>query len=117
MNKTEPVTAKSEEKEKETELDSIEYRIAKRGEKIVLDLKKNLGRSCFRYAVAENEKGANGFTYSIYASYSDGEKKTVGSITDFSASREGTESFCRLLARMLATPLSLESIYEDSLTP
>lgn len=113
MHQTEATAAELDNEE----TDSIESRIAKRGERMILDLKKNLGHSRFRYAVTERERGAGGFTYSIYASYADEEKSTVGAITDFSASREGAECFCRLLARMLATPLSLEAIYEDSLTP
>jgi hypothetical protein len=97
--------------------DEIEARMAQRAERTVLHLKKSLGRTRFRYVLAERHSDEYGLTYSIYAEYRDEKKKTVGSIPDFSPIRETAEAFCRLLARTLATPLSLEAIYEDSYTP
>ena len=92
--------------------ESIEALIEKRGEKMILLLKKSLGKKLFRYALGEGE-----LTYSVYAEYLDEKTHTVGSVPDFSNEKEPAEAFCRLLARILATPLSLEAIYEDSLTP
>ena len=91
---------------------SIEAEMEKRGEKMILLLKKALGRKLFRYALGEGEN-----TYSVYAEYKDERTHTVGSVPDFSSEKESAEAFCRLLSRILATPLSLEAIYEDSLTP
>ncbi len=101
---------------KETITDEIEARMQMRGERSVLYLSKNLGPTHFRYILAERlEDGAP--LYSIYAEFKDGERHTVGSIPDFSPLKETSEAFCRLLARTLATPLSLEDIYEDMFTP
>ena len=96
---------------------SIEECLEKKGEHIVLHLKKNLGHAHFRYVLAEGKDENGCDTYSVYAEYTDENAHTVGGVPDFSDSREMSESFCRLLARTLATPLSLEAIYEDSLTP
>jgi len=96
---------------------SIEECLEKKGEHIVLHLKKNLGNAHFRYVLSEGKNVEGCVTYSVYAEYTDGKAHTVGGVPDFSDSRELSESFCRLLARTLATPLSLEAIYEDSLTP
>ena len=96
--------------------DEIALRMKERGERTVLHLKKDLGLSHFRYILAERlEEGAP--IYSIYADFKDEETHTVGSIPDFSPLKETSEAFCRLLARTLATPLSLEAIYEDTFTP
>ncbi len=96
--------------------EDIAIRMQKRGERTVLHLRKDLGLAHFRYILAERlEEGAP--MYSIYAEFKDEELHTVGSIPDFSPLRETAEAFCRLLARTLATPLSLEAIYEDTFTP
>ncbi len=101
---------------KDIATDSIEARMQEREEKAVLHLSKNLGLAHFRYILAERmEEGAP--LYSIYAEFKDDEMHTIGSIPDFSPLRETSEAFCRLLARTLATPLSLEAIYEDAFTP
>ncbi len=106
---------------------TLEEAVAERGEKVVLLLKKSVGRKHFRYALGEGaaplpcitdgdaRRGA--MTYSVYAEYRDDEVHTVGSVPDFSCERVTAEGFCRLLARILATPLSLDAIYEDSFTP
>lgn len=91
---------------------SIEETMQARGERMILLLKKSLGKRHFRYALGE---GAD--TYSVYAEYKDESTHTLGSVPDFSNEREVAEGFCRLLSRILATPLSLEAIYEDSVTP
>ena len=101
---------------KETVTEEIALRMQERGERTVLHLRKDLGLSHFRYVLAERlEEGAP--IYSIYAEFRDEQMHTVGSIPDFSPLRETSEAFCRLLARTLATPLSLEAIYEDAFTP
>ena len=91
---------------------TLEKAIAARGERMILLLEKSLGRRRFRYALG---KGAD--TYSVYAEYKDEGAHTLGSVPDFSNEKDVAEGFCRLLFRILATPLSLEAIYEDSLTP
>ena len=90
----------------------LEEAIEARGEKMILLLSKSLGKRRFRYAIGEG-----GNSYSVYAEYTDEKSHTVGAVTDFSNEKEIAEGFCRLLSRILATPLSLEAIYEDSLTP
>lgn len=106
---------------------TLEDAVAERGEKVVLLLKKSLGRKHFRYALGEGpaplpcmtdgDARRDALTYSVYAEYKDDEMHTVGSVPDFSCERITAEGFCRLLARILATPLSLDAIYEDSFTP
>ena len=106
---------------------SLEEAMAQRGERIVLLLKKSVGHKHFRYALGEapaplpcisdGEARREAFTYSVYAEYRDEKTHTVGVVPDFSSEKGSAEGFCRLLARILATPLSLDAIYEDSLTP
>lgn len=106
---------------------TLELAIKERGEKMVLLLKKSVGRKHFRYAIGEapaplpcitdGEARVKATTYSIYAEYKDEKTHTVGAVPDFSCERTTAEGFCRLLARILATPLSLDAIYEDSFTP
>lgn len=91
---------------------TLEEAMKARGERMILLLKKSLGKRHFRYALGE---GAD--TYSVYAEYKDESTHTLGSVPDFSNEKDVAEGFCRLLSRILATPLSLEAIYEDSLTP
>ena len=111
--------------------------IRERGEKAVLLLEKAIGTKRFRYAVGErteivsprkseatsdgslalDQEEATRAVYSIYAEYEDEGIHTVGKIPDFSFLLETADGFCRLLARTLATPLSLDAIYEDSVTP
>lgn len=101
--------------------------ISNRGERIVLLLEKAVGKKRFRYAVGEKEAvkecfaddgGEMGKTsFSVYAEYEDEGIHTIGSIPDFSNEATTADGFCRLLARILATPLSLDAIYEDSVTP
>lgn len=95
---------------------TIEERMKEREEKTILHLSKHLGRATFRYILAERLEESSPL-YSIYAEFKDEEMHTISSIPDFSPLRETAEAFCRLLAKTLATPLSLEAIYEDSLTP
>ena len=90
----------------------LEEAIGARGEKMILLLSKSLGKRHFRYAIGEGKEA-----YSVYAEYKDEKTHTVGAVTDFSNEKEVAEGFCRLLSRVLATPLSLEALYEDSLTP
>ena len=106
---------------------TLEEAVRERGEKVVLLLKKSVGHKHFRYALGEGpaplpcitdgDARREAMTYSVYAEYKDGKIHTVGSIPDFSCERATAESFCRLLSRILATPLSLDAIYEDSFTP
>ena len=93
-----------------------EEQMRERGETVVLLLKKNLGHARFRYFLAERSvEGAP--MYTVYADYRDEAIHTASAILDLTPLRETAEGFCRLLAKMLVTPLSLEDIYEDLLTP
>ena len=111
--------------------------IKEREEAVSLLLEKSIGSKRFRYAVGKREvvlkeeeakelslgssalapESAPRTVYSVYAEYEDDGIHTVGKIPDFSYNKETAEGFCRLLAGILATPLSLEALYEDSLTP
>ena len=101
---------------KEIKQNEIEVRMAERKEKTVLHLSKHLGRTTLRYILAERMNDGSPI-YSIYAEFKDEKMHTVESIPDFSPLKETAEAFCRLIARTLATPLSLSDIYEDTLTP
>ena len=93
-----------------------EEQMRERGERMALLLKKNLGSARFRYVLAE--RMADGAPlYTIYAEYRNESIHTANAIFDFSPVKETAEAFCRLLAKTLATPLSLGDIYEDLLTP
>ena len=95
---------------------SIEELMKKRGEQVVLRLEKRLALAFFRYAVGERVT-EEGTLYSVYAEYAREEIHTLGFIPDFAREKAQAEGFCRLLAHILATPLSLDAMYEDSLTP
>ena len=94
---------------------SIEERMKERGDKPVLMLCEDLEACKLRYAVGMSEKAPT--LYSIYVEHSDGECESTELIPDFSKDRDVAEGFCAVLARYTATPLSLYSLYEDSLTP
>ena len=99
----------------EIKASDMEELAERRGEQIISSTERKNGAYCYRYAVAVG--GDSPLLYSIYAEWQHGGVKTVGVIPVFSADRMQAEHFCRLLARMQATPLSLDAIYEDSLTP
>ena len=94
---------------------SLDARIALRRERTVLSLRRTEDGVIFRYAVGESCESP--VFYSVYAEYIDGDCHTVGEIPHLSQSREQAENFCALLERFLATPLSLEALYEDVMTP
>jgi hypothetical protein len=94
---------------------TLEERMAALGERPVLLLRRIDGERVFRYGVGMAVHPPT--RYSIYAEYRAGELHTITRIPAFSSDRDTAESFCSLLERVLATPLSLEAIYEDSLTP
>ena len=95
--------------------ETLEERMAKRGERPVLLLRRIEGEGVFRYGVGVTAHPPT--QYSVYAEYSAGEMHTLSHIPSFSSDRDTAESFCSLLERFSATPLSLDAIYEDSLTP
>ena len=85
------------------------------GEKPVLLLRRSDGTRVFRYGVGMATHPS--VRYSVYAEYLTEGMHTLSHIPAFSIDRDTAESFCSLLERTLATPLSIEAIYEDSLTP
>ena len=90
-------------------------RMVERGERKVLALRKEEGDALYLYTVAiGSEKGA---LYSIYAEFQCGDVHTVGEIPGFSCDRDKAEAFCCMLERFGITPLSLDAVYEDLLTP
>lgn len=100
---------------KETKKETLEEQMAARGERPVLLLRRTEGGREFRYGVGVTAHPP--VRYSIYAEYRATDMHTVTHIPAFSGDRDTAESFCSLLERMQATPLSLQAIYEDSLTP
>lgn len=91
-------------------------RMASRGENAALVVRRNHGTIHLTYTVAER-KTEDGVMYSVYAEFEDGAFRTASAVTDISGDRLAAESFCRMLAEHAVTPLSLEAIYEDRLTP
>lgn len=94
----------------------VSARMAARGETPSLVVRRSHGGIKLTYTVAER-KTEDGVTYSVYAEFEDGELRTASAVTDISDDRIAAESFCRTLAEHAVTPLSLEAIYEDMLTP
>lgn len=95
--------------------DTIEEKMKESGEHPVLTLRQELEGRTMRYAVGCSDRGEN--VYSIYVEYSEGGRFSTERISAFSRDRDIAESFCAVLARYSATPLSLHALYEDSLTP
>ncbi len=97
------------------EENTIEAHMLLRRERPVLCLRRTVGQGVLRYAVGVSDSTPP--LYSIYAECALSEEHTVGEIPHFSDDRDKAERFCCLLEHCLATPLSLEALYEDSLTP
>lgn len=95
--------------------DTIESRMQRQNEHPVLALRCEESTGVLRYAVGVSDTPPP--MYSVYAECIIDGKITAESIPAFSRDRDTAESFCALLARFSATPLSLHAIYEDSLTP
>ena len=96
---------------------TTEEKMKKRNESTVLCLQKKIGRSLFRYLVGERRENEKDHSYSVYAEYSTEGIHTYGHVTAFTDDKEKAMVFCRMLLNAKATPLSLEDIYEDMLTP
>ena len=90
-------------------------RMAERGERKVLSLRKEEGDALYLYTVAIGK--SKDALYSIYAEFQCGDVHTVGEIPDFSCDRDKAEGFCCMLEKFGITPLSLDAVYEDLLTP
>ena len=100
MDKQEPTFFKEKRKE--------------RGE-ITLTLQRAEGDAILAYRVCASETEPK--LYSVTVEYTDAERHTQGEIPHFSSDKETAERFCAMLARFGVTPLSLDAIYEDTLTP
>ncbi len=94
---------------------TLDEHMERRRERPVLCLRRTEGDAIFRYAVGMSCELP--VYYSVYAEYIRGGCHTVGEIPRISQSRDAAESFCALLEHFLVTPLSLEALYEDTLTP
>ena len=85
------------------------------GERVTLALKRKEGDAILFYRVCTST--AEVPLYSVSVEYTDTERHTTGEIPHFSSDKETAERFCAMLARFGVTPLSLDAIYEDTLTP
>ena len=92
-----------------------EEKMEERGERVILTLKRGAENATLSYLVSVSDGEPP--NYSIYVEYTDAERHTVGEIPRFSSEKETAERFCAMLARFGVTPLSLDAVYEDTLTP
>ena len=108
-----------------TECKTAKEKMKERNEQTVLCLQKKIGHTLFRYSVGErreeitkeDETKTQALSYSVYAEYETAEEHTYAFVTALTEEKEKAIAFCKKLLAALVTPLSLEAVYEDMLTP